>query len=264
MKADRFSPPPHRGPAPETVRSGLCERGPDGPNCGRPMVSALMRSRTDDLHPSSPSNLLPPSCAESSGAISPARSTRGADEPLRAQGNGVAELARLGVVAGLQRGYGRGASPSKPNIRATWSHSPHLGGRARRGPGAQHRVRAAHPGGVRAGEGRQRLRQPARAERGLNGRGEPGPLVRGQPPAVVEDGENSPTAWPPPAVPAVAGICRACAEAADGSMDGSLDGSGATGAPRGWAGCTPSARWLHPVPGSGCSRCTPLGQLSTA
>jgi len=223
MKADRFSPPPHRGPAPETVRSGLCERGPDGPNCGRPMVSALMRSRTDDLHPSSPSNLLPPSCAESSGAISPARSTRGADEPLRAQGNGVAELARLGVVAGLQRGYGRGASPSKPNIRATWSHSPHLGGRARRGPGAQHRVRAAHPGGVRAGEGRQRAATsppPARPARG----GEPGPLGGGQPPAVPEGGEEL--------VGRPAAVCcggrgrrpRAGAGAADGSVDGSLGG----------------------------------------
>ena len=223
MKADRFSPPPHRGPAPETVRSGLCERGPDGPNCGRPMVSALMRSRTDDLHPSSPSNLLPPSCAESSGAISPARSTRGADEPLRAQGNGVAELARLGVVAGLQRGYGRGASPSKPNIRATWSHSPHLGGRARRGPGAQHRVRAAHPGGVRAGEGRQRAATsppPSRPARG----GEPGPLGGGQPPAVPEGGEEL--------VGRPAAVCcggrgrrpRAGAGAADGSGDGSLGG----------------------------------------
>jgi len=39
-------------------------------------------------------------------------------------------------------------------------------------------------------KGSQRLRQPARVERGLHGWGEPGPLGRGQPPAVPEDGEE--------------------------------------------------------------------------
>ena len=36
---------------------------------------------------------------------------------------------------GLQRGYGRGASLSKPSIRVAWSHSPHHGGRGGRWPG---------------------------------------------------------------------------------------------------------------------------------
>jgi hypothetical protein len=47
-------------------------------------------------------------------------------------------------------------------------------------------------------------------------------------------------------------------------MHGSLDGSGAATAPRGCPGCTPSARRLHPVPGAGCNRRTPPGELSTA
>ena len=51
---------------------------------------------------------------------------------------------------------------------------------------------------------------------------------------------------------------------AAGSRDGSLYGSGATAAPRDCARCTPSARWLHPVPSSGCNGCTPPGPLSTA
>jgi hypothetical protein len=36
--------------------------------------------------------------------------------------NGVAGLARLAVAAGLQRGHGRGASPSNPSIRVRSSH----------------------------------------------------------------------------------------------------------------------------------------------
>jgi hypothetical protein len=40
------------------------------------------------------------------------------------------------MAAGLQRGHGRGASPSKPSIRVAWSHSPHHGGRAGRAGGA--------------------------------------------------------------------------------------------------------------------------------
>jgi hypothetical protein len=52
---------------------------------------------------------------------------------------------------------------------------------------------------------------------------------------------------PPPCQRAV-DASRTGAAAADGSTDGSLYGSGATGAPRGGAGCTTSARRLHPFP----------------
>ncbi len=47
----------------------------------------------------------------------------------------VAVSARTTAVNGLQRGHGRGASPSKPSIRVTWSHSPHQGGRDGRARG---------------------------------------------------------------------------------------------------------------------------------
>ena len=74
------------------------------------------------------------------------RSMRGGDEPVRAQRNGGGGLARLGVVAGLQRGHRRGWSPSEPSIRVTWSHWPRHGGRARRGP----RCGGSSPGKTRA------------------------------------------------------------------------------------------------------------------
>ena len=102
---------------------------------------------------------------------------------------------------GLQRGHGRGASPSKPRIRVRSSHSPHQGGRAGR-----HRV----GGGSSAGESRAAstayglrapvLFAPVKAasacgiqpalQRGPHGRGEPGPLGRGQPPVFPEHGEE--------------------------------------------------------------------------
>jgi hypothetical protein len=65
------------------------------------------------------------------------RGTRGGTgRPARAQARRRSGLARLWMAAGLQRGHGRGASPSKPSIRVAWSHSPHHGGRAGRAGGA--------------------------------------------------------------------------------------------------------------------------------
>ncbi len=196
-------------------------------------------------------------------------------EPRRDNGPLSRLAARLAATHGLQHGHGRGASPSKPSIRVTSSHSPHQGGRA---------GRCRRGGGSSAGESRAAstaygLRtpmvfapvkvasacgsQPASSAACTAGAS----LARWSEVSVQPSprtAKNSPTAWPPPAVPVMAGTWRACAEAADGSLDGSLDGSGATAAPRSCTCCTPSMRWLHPGPGSGCTCCTPSGRLSTA
>jgi hypothetical protein len=50
------------------------------------------------------------------------RDSDGADELVRVQANGGAGLARLAVAAGLQRGHGRGVSPSNPSIRVRSWH----------------------------------------------------------------------------------------------------------------------------------------------
>jgi hypothetical protein len=82
----------------------------------------------------------------------------------------------------------------------------------------------------------QRVPQPARAERGPNGWGEPGPVGGGQPPAVPEGGEE--LAGRPPAACCRGRAPRACGEA-DSSIDGCLGGSGAIAGP--------VAAPLHPV-----------------
>ena len=134
----------------------------------------------------------------------------------------------------------------------------------RRKTRGKHRVRVPHAVGVRAGELGQRGGFPSSAQRCLGGGGEPGPLGRGQPPGVSERSE----------------------ELADGTAAIGSPGRGprlvhARGGGRrfhGWFsvrfGCNrctpfprqlhPSARWLHPVPGAGCTCCTPSGQVSTA
>jgi hypothetical protein len=111
------------------------------------------------------------------------------------------------------------------------------------------------------GEGRQRLRRPARIQRRGDGGGEPGPLGGRQPPIGTQRGEERTSRSPAASRPAGSGASRAAAAV---SPDGSLHGLGATAAPRDCARCTPSARWLHPVPSSGCNGCTPPGPLSTA
>jgi hypothetical protein len=62
-----------------------------------------------------------------------------------------------------------------------------LGGRE---PGGEYRERIAHALGVGAGERGQRGRRPSAAERGLDGWGEPGSLLAGEHPRVLEPGEE--------------------------------------------------------------------------
>jgi hypothetical protein len=78
----------------------------------------------------------------------------------------------------------------------------------------------------------QRVPQPARAERGPHGWGEPGPVGGGQPPAVPEGGEE--LAGRSPAACCRGRAPRACGEA-DSSIDGCLGGSGAVAGPSGCA-----------------------------
>ena len=65
------------------------------------------------------------------------RGTRGSTGgPARAQARRRSGLAGLSAAADLQRGHGRGVSPSKPSIRVTSSHQPHQGGRCVCGGGS--------------------------------------------------------------------------------------------------------------------------------
>src|SRR6266704_1274884 len=97
----------------------------------------------------------------------------------------------------LQRGHGRGASPSKSSIRVTRSHSPHHGGRRRAGGGG------TSAGESRAARTAPELRIPAvfaptcsaRAavaaarQGGGDGRGEPAALPGRQHPPRTHAGE---------------------------------------------------------------------------
>jgi len=93
---------------------------------------------------------------------------------------------RVAVEAQHSRDLVALAAPRRPRRTLPVRRRQRGGGE----PGGQHRVRAADVGGVRTNEGCQCLRHPARVERGLHGRGEPGPLIRSQPPEAPESGEE--------------------------------------------------------------------------
>ena len=139
--------------------------------------------------------LLPGLSTATTSATHPRRSLSSDNGPLSRL------AARFAAAHGLQRGTRAGhvtveaqhprdlvalAAPGWPSrsLPLLWWQ---FGGRE---AGGQYRVRVAHTGGGRARERGQRLRQPARLQHGLHGRGQPGPLVRGQPPAVAEVGEE--------------------------------------------------------------------------
>jgi hypothetical protein len=78
------------------------------------------------------------------------------------------------------------AAPRRP-LRHARRRFGQLG---RRLPGGKHRVAVPHTAGIRAGDLGQPGRPPARAQRGADGRGEPVPLGRGQPPRAAEGAEE--------------------------------------------------------------------------
>ncbi len=190
------------------------------------------------------------------------RSTRGgAVGSPSARPEWVAGVARLSVAAGLQRGHGRGASPSKPSIRVAASHSPHHGGRdGRCGCGEGSSVGESRAASTAYGLRSPLVFAPVNAARVCG--------VQPASSAVVTAGaslarwaavsrqsapsaaKNSLTGLPPPAASAACGHSRA---GAAGSPEGSLYGSGATTAPRDCTDCTPFARWLHPAPAWGAT-----------
>lgn len=184
------------------------------------------------------------------------------------------ELRCFAQAAGLQRGHGDGASPSKPSIRVTSSHWPHQGGRDGRGRcGSGSSAAESRAASTAYGLRTPAVFAPVKAASACGD--QPASIatctagasldrwsaVSAQPPPSSP--KNSPAIWPPPVMPSVAGTWHAFMAAADGSVDGSLDVSGAATAPRGSAGCTLSPHWLHPAPCSGCNGCTPSGRLST-
>jgi hypothetical protein len=178
------------------------------------------------------------------------------------------------AATGLQRGHGRGSSPSKPSIRVRSSHSPHHGGRDRGPGGLGSSVGESRVVSTAYGFRRPPVFEPVKAASSRGGHPASSAAstagrilsrcaaVSGQ--ASPRPSKNSPAGPPPNRRSPPGRAVRAHTGRRTVHWVVSSTVRGATAAPRSCADCTPSARWLHPVPGPGCNGCTPLGRLSTA